>query len=1151
MNEESLLHDALAKPPSERTAFLDAACAGKPELRAAVETLLASHQASGGACDLAPGDLGATLESDAPQSSSAVTAELGPLSGPGPTLAGVAVLRVGPLGGDVISGRYELERRIGEGGMGEVWVAKQTEPVKRNVALKLIKPGMDSRAVLQRFEQERQALALMDHPNIAKVLDGGITPKGQPFFVMELVNGLPLTKFCDEARLTTTERLELFMSICHAVQHAHQKGIVHRDLKPANILVTMIDGKPVPKVIDFGVAKATAGKLTDASMATQFGAVIGTLDYMSPEQAGFSGEDVDTRSDIYSLGVILYELLTGLRPIDAARLKKAALTEMIRVIREEEPSKPSTRLSTDASLPSLAALRQTEPRKLITILRGDLDWVVMKCLEKERDRRYETVNGLSRDIERHLADEVVEARPPSAGYRLSKFASRNRGQVFAAGLILLSLVLGMVGTTWGLIRAARANTALASANNALAAANTDLTAANAKVQARYNLAVDAVKTFHTGVSEDFLLKQNQFKELRDRLLKSAADFYGKLSALLGSETDLASRRALAASKFELADLTDKVGRKEEALAAHRAVLAARKELAAGREADAETNADVGRSLTAVATLLEGDGKTDDAVATYREAEALLKAPAAGAPAAPRVQATLADCRSRLGYLLYSTGHAGDGLLVLRQARSDQEVLAGAAGATMEAQRELANTINRIANLLARTGRPTEADVEYRKALQIYQKLAQENPANSEIRRRLGIISNNFGGLLLTIAGRSSDSEAAFREAMAIKQKLADDNPAVTEFRSDLALSHRNLGQALSQTSRAAESEAEYRTAVKIYQKLAEENPTVSDFRGNLADCHSSLAILLHQAGRPAQSQAEFQKAMAIRQKLADLSPRVTRLQSDLARSRHNLGYILSESGKPRDAEVEFRKARAIFQKLADSDPSVTGFRAELANNYLDLGILLSETGRPAESEAEQRTAIALYQKLSGDNPNDPGHRVGLAGAIYCLGDVIRALGRPAEARQEYQRAIAIQERLVNENKNPWYRSLLANSLRRRGLALRDLGDLAGAAADARRALGLYQGLASRSGEDQFGIACCRAALAGLAGRDNSGVSAAQGKDEAAQAMAALRNAVDTGYRNAAAFRTESALDPLRKREDFKTLLGELEKKSPTAPERSP
>ncbi len=1139
MNEETLLHDALAKPPAERTAFLDSACAGKPELRAAVETLLASHEATGGSFDPPPGDLAATVESNAAE----LTGELASRPDPVSTVAGTADRHVGASVGLVISGRYKLEGRIGEGGMGEVWVAKQTEPVKRQGALKLIKPGMDSRAVLQRFEQERQALALMDHPNIAKVLDGGITPNGQPFFVMELVNGLPLTKFCDEAKLTPKERLEIFVPICQAVQHAHQKGIVHRDLKPANILVTLIDGKPVPKVIDFGVAKATAGKLTDESLSTQFGAVVGTLEYMSPEQAGFSGEDIDTRSDIYSLGVILYELLTGLRPIAAARLKKAALSEMIRIIREEEPSKPSTRLSTDASLSSQAALRQTEPRRLMTMLRGELDWVVMKCLEKERDRRYETASGLARDIQHYLADEVVEARPPSAAYRLRKFASRHRGQVVAASLVLLSLVLGMVGTTWGLISAARANTALA-------AANTDLTAANAKVQARYNLAVDAIKTFHTGVSEDFLLKQNQFKELRDRLLKSAADFYGKLSALLGNETDLTSRRALAASNFELADLTDKVGRKEEALAAHRAALAARKALAAGPEADALASADVGRSLTAIATLLEGIGKTGDAVATYREAEALLEARAAPAGAAGQVRAALADCRSRLGYLLYSTGHAEDGLLVLRQARSEQEVLAGAPKATMEARRELANTINRIGNLLARTGRPAEADVDYRKALAIYQKLAEENPANSEIRRRLGIISNNLGSLLLTIAGRSSESEAAFREAMAIKQKLVDDNPAVTEFRHDLALSHRNLGEVLSQVGRAAESEVEYRKAMTIYQKLAEENPTVSEFRGNLADSHSSLAVLLHQTDRPAESQAEFQNAMAIRQKLADDNPAVTKLQSDLARSRHNLGYLLSESGKQGAAEVEYRKSMAIYQKLADLAPSVTGLRAELANNHLDLGVLLSETSRPAESEAEQRKAIALYEKLSAGDPKAPGHRVGLAGALYNLGDVIRALGRTAEAREHYERAIAIHETLVKENPNPWYRSLLAHSLRRRGLARRELGDVAGGAADTRRALSLYDGLASRSGEERFETACCRAALAALAGGNGAGVSPAEGKAEADQAMALLEKAVGVGFRNATVFRTEPALGPLREREVFKKLLEELETKSPAKTEQS-
>ena len=381
--------------PADRAAYLERECGDDAELRDRVEALLRANDASP---IPPPATEDATVDSDAGRPVMSATGLHTSQPDPDPSPVSItADYDTTVLPNVLIAGRYTLQHKIGEGGMGEVWVAKQSEPVKRKVALKLIRTGMDSRAVLARFEQERQALAMMDHPNIARVLDGGLTPAGQPFFVMELVNGLPLTKFCDEARLTPKERLELFVPVCQAVQHAHQKGIVHRDLKPANILVTIIDGEPVPKVIDFGVAKATSGKLTDLSMSTQFGAVVGTLEYMSPEQAGFSAIDVDTRADIYSLGVILYELLTGLRPIDAKRLKNAAFTEMIRIIREEEPSKPSTRLSTDESLPSMAALRQTEPRKLMALLRGELDWVVMKCLEKKRDRRYDTAIGLARD----------------------------------------------------------------------------------------------------------------------------------------------------------------------------------------------------------------------------------------------------------------------------------------------------------------------------------------------------------------------------------------------------------------------------------------------------------------------------------------------------------------------------------------------------------------------------------------------------------------------------------------------------------------------------------------------------------------------------------------------------------------------------------
>ncbi len=326
------------------------------------------------------------------------------------------------------------------------------------MALKLIKTGMDSRGVLARFDAERQALALMDHPNIARIYDGGVTPAGQPFFVMELVSGVPLTQYCDRQRLPVKARLELFVAVCQAVQHAHQKGIIHRDLKPGNVLVMEVDGRPTPKVIDFGVAKATEVKLTDMSLA-DVGAIVGTPAYMSPEQADPTSMDIDTRTDVYALGVMLYELLTGSPPLQAKDFQRGAILEMLRMVREVDPPRPSTKLSTAEALPNIAANRSIEPARLAKLLQGELDWVVMKALEKDRTRRYETASGFARDIERYLADEVVEARPPSRSYRLKKFVKRNKIQVIAASLILLTLLAGITGTSWGMWEANRARVA--------------------------------------------------------------------------------------------------------------------------------------------------------------------------------------------------------------------------------------------------------------------------------------------------------------------------------------------------------------------------------------------------------------------------------------------------------------------------------------------------------------------------------------------------------------------------------------------------------------------------------------------------------------------------------------------------------------------
>jgi serine/threonine protein kinase/tetratricopeptide (TPR) repeat protein len=426
MTEERLFHEALARTdPGERAAYLDRACAGDPALRSSVEALLRAH-------------VGATGFLDPPA--------------PGPADA----VREPPDGvrpGTVI-GPYKLLELIGEGGMGLVFVAEQARPVHRRVALKVVKPGMDSRQVLARFEAERQALALMDHPNIARVFDGGATTSGRPFFVMELVTGTPVTTFCDEHHLSVRERLGLFLDVCSAVQHAHQKGVIHRDIKPSNVLVASAGGPPAVKVIDFGVAKAIGQQLTELTVHTQPAQLVGTPLYMSPEQAGQGGLDVDTRTDIYALGVLLYELLTGLTPFDGERLRTAGLDEFRRIIREEEPAKPSTRLSTlGQAAQTVSANRRSEPTELRRLVRGELDWIVMKALEKDRDRRYDTAAALAADVRRHLADEPVLAGPPSRGYRLRKFVRRNRGPVLAGGVVALALFGGLTGTTWGMVRA--------------------------------------------------------------------------------------------------------------------------------------------------------------------------------------------------------------------------------------------------------------------------------------------------------------------------------------------------------------------------------------------------------------------------------------------------------------------------------------------------------------------------------------------------------------------------------------------------------------------------------------------------------------------------------------------------------------------------
>ncbi|NNF43022.1 MAG: serine/threonine protein kinase, partial [Phycisphaerales bacterium] len=612
----SIFRRALPLSGAARTRFLDEVCGADATLRSGVEAMLTAHERGGDESAISR----ATTRGAA-AAATVVAASADEL----PDAAGVTL------------DKYTLVRKLGEGGFGVVYLAEQVEPVRRQVAVKIIKLGMDTREVIARFEAERQALALMDHPGIATVLDAGATEAGRPYFVMELVRGESITSYCDRHNLELSARLALFRQVCQAVQHAHQKGIIHRDLKPSNVLVTLQDNNPVPKVIDFGIAKATHQRLTERTMFTEHRQLIGTPEYMSPEQAEMTGLDIDTRSDIYSLGVLLYELLTGVTPFDSRKLRSAAYGEIQRIIREETPAKPSTRLSSVDSLPSIAAHRQTEPRRLGLMVRGDLDWIVMKALEKDRTRRYDTASAFAADIERYLENEPVEASPPSAVYRVRKFVKRHRGRVIAASLVVAVFLLGSVGTAGGLIWALNENER----------ANDAATRAEAKEEsARHMLdffvdLFDEASPQRTGGKPMTVLEfldvgadgidgladqpeiQAKMKETIGLLYVVLSEF-NKADPLLHEavdyrEADQAGDPAsLASSLSALAALYQWTGREEQGLTlAERAVAIWERELGDSTE--------LAESLTVMGNCLQRTGRMDEAIVAHERALAVREA----------------------------------------------------------------------------------------------------------------------------------------------------------------------------------------------------------------------------------------------------------------------------------------------------------------------------------------------------------------------------------------------------------------------------------------------------------------------------------------------------------------------------------------------
>jgi serine/threonine protein kinase/tetratricopeptide (TPR) repeat protein len=854
VTEDSLLHEALARPdPDERAAFLDRACAGRPQLRAAVEARLAAHTTSGATAESArelTGDY-----TPGPEDVSPTEPEPPRTTGePSPSAAGT-----------VIAGRYALIEKIGEGGMGEVWVAEQTEPVKRRVAVKLIKAGMDTRAVLRRFEAERQALALMDHPNIARVFDGGMAANHRPFFVMELVNGLPLTRFCDEAKLTPRQRLELFIPVCQAVQHAHQKGIIHRDLKPSNILVTMYDGKPVPKVIDFGVAKATGAQPADEGALTQFGAVVGTLEYMAPEQAGLSALDIDTRADIYSLGVILYELLTGLRPFDPQRLRRAAPDELIRIIREEEPSRPSARLSTDEALPSRAAVRQTEPKKLMALMRGELDWIVMKCLEKPRERRYETANALARDLQRYLADEPVEARPPAAGYRLRKFLTRHKGPALAAAAVLLALVGSAAVSSTAAVMIWREQKRT-EAERANAAANAD-----AAIEVVRNLST-YVESYEMG-SGSAAATEAQRKERLEAALAS----YERLLSV--HPEDPALRWSVARMQRMNANLSRFLDKTTEAEKSYHEAIRLFNQLAADypeksdyRELGALTLHDFGQFLQRLGRYQEAARMLDESIGLFDQLERAQ-------PNEPKYQRNLA---------------------LMLMGRSDREY---------------------------QVGRLAESEQAARKAMALYARLADTPGTRPEPLDPLfrAMAEHNLA-VTLREEGRIDDALAAHDSAverMAGMTKVTNSRDAWSFYHRTRTERAWTLARV---PGRSAAAIADLESAIAGWDALIKklgENPTDLHRKGVASLYCGRLKMALGQRDAAAQ---DLSAAATIMEGLSGKQPEIPMYRYDLGRACTSLGQL---AGDPQEAAGWYRKAREALEAAQQRYPENVTYRQAL------------------------------------------------------------------------------------------------------------------------------------------------------------------------------------------------------------------------------
>jgi serine/threonine protein kinase len=880
--------DAVEQPEETRPQFVEAACSDDSGLRRLVESLLSAASRSKSFIETPM----------VPRPTDALEFQWSPDL---------------PL----FEGKYRLDEKVGVGGMGVVYSAMQTAPIVRRVAIKLIRNDGADRGRLARFEQERQALALMDHPNIAKIHDAGATESGQPYLVMEFIPGAPITEFCDDAKLTIEERLALFVDVCRGLHHAHQKSVIHRDLKPSNILVTDASGKPSPKLIDFGVAKVLGPRIIDRTIQTGESTLVGTLEYMAPEQAALSGagNDVDIRCDVYSVGLILYELLTGLRAFDRDRLKKASLDEAVRILRDDDPPTLPQRLKEHSDLEKAAADRRTDPKSLSAAVTGDLDWIVQRCLAKDRERRYASANDLADDVARHLAFQPVEARPTSSLYRLRKFVRRRRGVAAAAAIVLLSLVGGTVGTTVGFIRAESAY-----ASEARERAN---------AEAARDYAWDALDAMTSALTGESLTAQKEVTPEQKNFLQNSLESFRRLAD--GRANDEKSHKRIADAARRVGTIENLLGDYQRSVGSYRTAVDGFTALAADFPDNQDYRRYLGVSLGEAGLASNRIGLTNDAEDLLSRAVAESSGLLREDPKEPKYRSDSAIHLRNLGSHYLQVGRWNDSMERLSAARELVEGLAKEFPDVDHHRTTLAACHHAMGLVEKNRKNLSEAELHFRRAIQIKGSSAPSQLDTPSTQSTLAKYHANLGKVLCEMK-RLKEGVAQMRAGLVIEQRLAAQFPSRPDHRSSVAETLLNLSQHVGDLGDRIEEKRLLTSAVETFERLAADHPNAPDFQMNLAGAYCNLGIILRKEGKPIEAIGLYDKAVAL------LEPQVKGGRKNATAVR-NLLNCFGNRGEANESASLWEAAAADYLRVVEfvSPEEARGYRIDASYCFAKAG----------------------------------------------------------------------------------------------------------------------------------------------------------------------------------------------------------------------